>query len=153
MDRFAATKALMPKWTKGNDDAMLFLRQVANMARLADDIVDGDKGPVQHHMVHLMHMMLVELPQNKFFVEHHATLAPFIAQSLLFWTLSDEFKTSENWKKQAFGFVYREAADQILARVVMIIGGPDWARDVMREYFDTFHAASAETIGQWVTES
>lgn len=59
---------------------LAYLQALCYAARLMDDAVDADHGPVDYHR--LFHVLLVELPANPFFQRHRAALIAMHSASL-----------------------------------------------------------------------
>lgn len=135
---------------KGDRDAMAFLKSIAYVARLADDVADKDHGDAQRNVCLLLHYTMVDLPRNPFFIRHHDSLAPLVVEALTQWKLSDEFRASDDWRKQTFGFVWREASDRFLGAAAYLVGGLEHATAVVREFWSMTHGQSTETVAAWV---
>lgn len=139
------------RWCKGNADAARLIRDMANLARMADDLVDEGENP-QGRLSQILELALLNLPANPFFIRHHATLAGVVMEMLAYWRLGDAFRTSGNERQEMFGFVYRESCDRLPVVVAGIIGGVDHALAVAEEVYQMMHAGSTETVADWVKE-
>lgn len=139
------------RWTRGDEYAADFLEDIANVARLADDIVDEDENR-QRNMCWLLYTTLTKIPTNPFYLAHLVELKPLITNILIQWHQSDEWRSGRDARKRTFGFVYRENVGGIAMAVAGIIGGYEHARAVADEYFETCLSWSDETVEQWVKE-
>lgn len=144
-------RAAFLRWTLGDASAADFLAEVSAIARAADDIADGAADP-QLKAMDLLRRCLVVLPQNVFFKAHSALLAATLNEAIISWRLGDEWRRSEDPKRQAFGYVYRESTDRIAHAVAFLLGGQDHALNVARELYDLCHAPFPETLQQWKSE-
>lgn len=124
---------------------------MANLARMADDLVDEGNNP-QGRLSQILELALLNLPANPFFIRHHATLAGVVMEMLAYWRLGDAFRTSGNERQELFGFVYRESCDRLPVVVAGIIGGVDHALAVAEEVYQMMHAGSTETVADWAKE-
>lgn len=140
------------RWACGHEDAVRFLFQIGRVARLADDITDGDSRNVAADMGRLLFEALVTLPTNPFFLRHHATLAPILANVALTWEATEDWRRSNNEKTRMFAFVLRECSEQIATTVAMITGGYDHARTVIREAHLICTIGDNETFSDWENE-
>jgi hypothetical protein len=140
------------RWANGNPQAAAFLAEIAEIARLADDIVDEEEHR-QRNMCWLLHRVLVALPQNPFFVGHVVVLAPLMDVIIVQWQQSDEWRADRNAMKRQFGFVYREAVGSMVTAVASITGGIDHAKVASDDFFEMCHAQSTETVANWTMES
>jgi hypothetical protein len=144
-------RAAFLRWANGNAAAADFLAQMAEIARLADDIIDEDDNR-QRNMGWLLHRVLVVLPQNQFFIAHAAVLGPLMDVIIVQWQQSDDWRSSHNAMKRQFGFVFREAVGSLVTAVASITGGLAHAKAASDDYFELCHAASSETVAQWAME-
>lgn len=146
-----AVRQCLLRWAGGDGHAAAFLGQIAEIARLADDIVDDGKDR-QRNVCWLLSRCLTVLPLNPFFAAHASSLAPLINTVIVQWQQSDAFRVSGEPLKQAHGFVMREAVGQIVTAVASIVGGYAFARAVAEDFFETCHAGSTETVASWIGE-
>lgn len=143
--------ALLMKWTRGNASAADFLHQMAEMVRLADDIVDEPENR-QRNVCWLLSRAWTVLPFNAFYAAHGPVLGPLLNSIIIRWQQSDEFRISDDPLKQQFGFVMREDIGTLTIAVASIIGGYDHAKTVADEMFAVCHSGSTETVADWVKE-
>ena len=139
------------RWANGNESAAAFLAEIAQIARLADDIVDEDEHR-QRNMGWLLHRTLTVLPLNAFFVANVDRLAPLINTIVVQWCQSDEWRTGGNDLKRTFGFVYREAVGSLVTAVASITGGLEHAKQAADDFFEVAHSGSTETVADWAME-
>lgn len=139
------------RWCKGNEDAARLIRDMANLARMADDLVDEGDNP-QGRISQILELALLNIAGNPFYVRNHATLAGVVVEMLAYWRLGDRFRTTGDERKEMFGFVYRESCDRLPVVVAGIIGGVDHAIAVAEEVYQMMHAGSTETVADWAKE-
>lgn len=137
--------------TKGNAEAAHVLDATARVARLADNITDGDSENPQDDMARLLSTVFVELAGNAFYLENAHILAPSMLSAILGWVQGDEWAKSDNPKTRVFGFVYREAIEHVAYTVAYMCGGFDHARQVVRALHEISHA-NGETLQEWEAE-
>lgn len=150
LDPAKAREALL-RWTMGDTHAADFLAQIAEIARLADDIVD-ELSDRQKKVCWLLVRTLVALPRNPFFAAHGVTLGPVMMTIIAQWEKSDEWRFSSDPLKQTHGFVIREGIGNLVHAVAAIVGGYDHAVATVEDFFQTCHAGSTETVSDWVKE-
>lgn len=136
----------------GNDAAAHALRCFAHAARLADNIVDGDSQDGQRDMAEILKIAFVDLAGNPFYRAHAEVLAGPWLNAILGWHIGDEWHGSDNRKTRMFGFVYREAIEQVAHTVAYLVGGYDHAKAAMGYLHRVSHAASPETFEDWEAE-
>lgn len=146
----AGRRAIL-EWAKGDQDAADFLVQMAEIARLADDIVDEDVNR-QRNACWLLSRCLSRLPLNPFFAKNAASLAPLVNMIIIYWEKSDEWRRSGDRQKQTFGFVMREGIQMLATSVGFIVGGYEHAKFVAGEVFELCLSGSDETVDSWIGE-
>jgi len=138
--------------SNGNPDAYRYLEIMARVVYHADDIVDEQLDPaeVQDLMAQLLWAVFVELPRNRFHVEHSLVLAPLLSDVIVQWQKSDEWRVPEsNYARKVFGFVRRENMDGLVGAVAGIVGGRKHALAVAEKVMDICHA-DGETVDDWI---
>lgn len=134
--------------SNGNRAAVLYLQQIAQVARIIDDLHDrfGELHREEHTgMVEgLVRILLVELPQNIFFRQHVATLANQHAIVLGAWHDSNRWEASQNPGKRAYAKVIRDNLTELCILVATLTGGYAYMRQnslLIREllFKDEFH--------------
>jgi len=136
--------AKLDEWCQGNVDAMSLLRSLAEISQIADDYADGDTSG-SDDMTRMLHLALVAVPTNPFFQAHQSWLVPVMSSSMHLWNASND------WHNE-FGFVYREALEQIIHVVAMLVGGQDHAAWVAKDVNDFYHKQHGEPFEEWLAE-
>jgi hypothetical protein len=144
-------RSILLRWTRGDISAADFLDQMAEMVRLADDIVDEQENR-QRNMVWLLSRAWTVLPFNAFYAAHGPVLGPLLNSIIIRWQQSDEFRISGDPLKEQFGFVMREDIGTLTIAVASILGGYEHAKTVADEMFAVCHSGSTETVADWVKE-
>jgi len=143
---------LTRKWANENEEAAVFLQNIAAMTRLADNIADGDSDDPVADVAHLLHRAIVTNGRNKFFQEHAEVLSPIICNSIMMWEKSEQWRKSSNRKTRMFAFVYREGVEHIVHITALLTGGMAHALEVMEDLHCKSHQSSNETFEDWETE-
>jgi len=142
--------SLCLKWANHDESAARFLENIAALARLGDDLADGDASNPHAYMADLLFRALIVHSSNDFFMRHREALTPVIANAINMWALSEEWKDSSNRKTRMFAFVHRESVEQIVGAVSMLTGGPVNARQALRELHQLSHIqGSDESFEDW----
>lgn len=136
----------------GNQHAADALMRIARVARLADNIADGQTSTPQEDVGEILRLCFVELASNPFYLQFAPTLAPVCLNAVLGWQQADEWAAADSQKSRIFGFVYREAIEQVAHTIAYLTGGYDHARTVMRALHQTSHLSSPETFSDWERE-
>lgn len=140
------------RWACGNQDAVNLLHCISQIARLADDIVDGDSENRFADMGRLWFQTLVVVPSNPFYQQNRAALASVLANIGLTWEATEDWRHSEAEKTRMFAFVLRECTEQFVTTVALLTGGYEHARHVIRELHETCVASDPETFSDWENE-
>lgn len=143
------------RWMRGREDAARVFRDVAAASQIADDIVDEDLS-LERRAAHMAKLwaLLVTLPANPFYAQHFDRLHPLILTAVFDWEASNEWQASDNRDDQIHGYVRREALERVMHFCAYIVGGPDWAMQVVREVQRFYHVehADGETFETWCAE-
>ena len=132
------------KWCKNDTDAVVFLKAISEVSQIADDYADGDVTGSED-MTRMLHLCLVSIPTNKFFVTNQQWLTPIMFSSMHLWNASNE------WKNE-FGYVYRESLEQIIHVVALLVGGQKHALEVAKEVNKFYHQDYGEKYQDWLKE-
>jgi DNA-binding GntR family transcriptional regulator len=81
-----------------NPAARAYLECICYAARLMDDAVDADHGPVEYHR--LFHVLLVELPANPFFQANREALIAMHSATLNAWQDADAWLATQDIRRQ-----------------------------------------------------
>jgi DNA-binding FadR family transcriptional regulator len=132
------------EWTLVDKDAVVLLQNLAEISQIADDYADGDAdGPEK--ITRLLHLSLVAIPTNPFFMKHGQWLVPVMSSSMHLWNASND------WRNE-YGFVYREALEQIIHVVALLTGGQEHAAQVAKDVNKFYHQIHGERIEDWMKE-
>jgi len=143
---------LISKWSNGNHDAAEFMSNIAAIARLADNITDGDSDDPVSDMGDLLYRTLITMQLNPFYEKHKLSLFPVIVNAIVGWQNSEKWRKSPEPKKRIFAFVYRELVEQIMWTVALITGGIRHVHKVADEIYEQSHKANGETFETWDTK-
>lgn len=119
----------------GDAAARDYLVLVSHAARLMDDAVDADHGPVDLHR--LFHLLLVEIPANGFFQIHRHALLALHSATLNAWQDATAWE-KEPGRKRAHAMVLRDYLTELALFVALAVGGYQHRRAVsltVRELF------------------
>lgn len=137
----------------GNEDAKAYLEIMARVVYLADDMVDEPLVEVERQelMARMLWAVFVELPYNRFHVQHAIVLAPLLSDVIVQWHKSDEWRRMKapGYARSIFGFVRRENMDSLVGAVAGIVGGRTHAMAVAEMVMDICHA-DGETVEEWI---
>lgn len=107
--------------------ARAYLECICYAARLMDDAVDADRGPVEYHR--LFHVLLVELPANPFFQAHREALIAMHSATLNAWQDADAWLATQDIRRQ-HALVFRDYLTELGLLVAYLVGGYDHRRTI-----------------------
>lgn len=135
------------EWCKGDQSAAQFLMSMGIISQLADDIADGDVDSSPQNIAKLLHMVMVELPSNPFYLKNTNAFIPLFSTSLHFWSNSDAWGKTD---KAEYGYVYREILEQVVTMTATILGGWEHANKVTNEIVHFYH--QGKSFDEWKQE-
>jgi hypothetical protein len=138
------------EWARGDHAAAMFLGLIFKVSQDADDIEDGDGKAI----LDVVSGLLMATGINGFFVANREMLSGILFSSLISWAASNRFGKSDNQTTRIFGFVYREALEQIIPVVSMLCGATiHEAVAVAEDVHKYYHQEMAQdTFAEWERE-
>jgi hypothetical protein len=148
------------RWAQNNEDAALLIDFFGYATQLADDFVDLDREGLRTVegrsaiMCELLYTLLVKIPGNPFFRRHEAHFVPLFTNCLALYDASNTWHSSAKKETRMFAYVHREAAGRLVEQVAFLVGGFQWAKQVVREVHDYYHGAlGIESFDQFEAEA
>lgn len=126
------------EWFLGNQQACNFIEIVMEAFELTDDLIDNDKSISDERILRDMMWLLIELPNNTFFIEHRTYLTPFIFQTASAWHDSETLKKSKDESLRRLAFNLRNYGLELYHATAFCVGGWEHLRKVstdMRTFF------------------
>ena len=118
----------------GSDLAALgYMQAICYAARLMDDAVDADHGPVEYHR--LFHVLLVELPANAFFQRNRDALIAMHSATLNAWQDADAWLAHQDIRRQ-HALVFRDYLTELGLLVAYLVGGYEHRRQISLQVRD-----------------
>ena len=121
----------------GNREAHLYLNIICRSARLIDNLFDDLNSWQDEDTYDLSHLLLVELPDNPFFMANRHSLLPLHLVSLNAWKDANSWETSEGVRR-TYALVIRDTITELGLMVAHLVGGRDYLESVslkVRELF------------------
>jgi hypothetical protein len=106
-----------------NTSAATYLALIAQVARMIDDLNDGDHGPVD--VGYLAHLLLVALPRNPFFAQNAAYLVPLHDMVINAWQDSNEMDPDQRF---AATKCWADFVNEIACVVAGLVHGYEYRR-------------------------
>jgi len=141
------------EWACGDKNAVAFLHRLFEASQIADDFTDDDAVNKPETMSRLLHLLLVTIPTNPFYIANQAWLLPVMVTGLQQWCASNEWAESEDENVQMFGYVYRESLEQVIGIVALLCGGDEHARSVVSDVNKFYHSKYKEDFKNWSKEN
>ena len=137
---------LLPKFLKGDDEAIRFNSALYEIAELWDDLIDNDE-TTRAGINAAFYAALITLPRNGFYQRHFALLNPIMEAAILDWFTANELESTGSIENKRAAFILRCGLQAVTVMSARIIGGVEWAQAVnleLRQQGDTWAEYSAK---------
>ncbi len=131
---------LMSTWLKGHTEAIALIHTAFTIAHTCDDLTDRDTAVETATMQQAFWLALVELPRNRFYVEHFALLNGCLQTAFLNWQVANRLEEMHQPPATHVAFILRSSYTDLVTLCAWILGGTDWAVQVGIE--SRLHASS-----------
>jgi hypothetical protein len=121
---------LMQTWLKGNQEAIAFIHTAFTIAHTCDDLTDRDQTVETATMQQAFWLSLIELPRNRFYVEHFVLLNGTLQTAFLNWQVANRLELTEEVLAKQVAFVLRSSYTDLITLCAWILGGTAWAIQV-----------------------
>ncbi len=121
---------LMEGWLKENAHAISFVHTAFAIAHTCDDLTDRDKSIETETMQQAFWLALIELPRNRFYVEHFALLNGQLQTAFLNWQIANRLEQMDSANAKAVAFILRSSYTDLVTLCAWILGGTDWSVQV-----------------------
>ncbi len=120
---------LVAQAVHGHPEALSFLRDMAFVMHLFDDLVDRDRRVPDGEIVDALWRALVSLPRNAFYREHENLLHPIVINAIINWRIATHIERQEKMSETALqtAFIVRSTYIDLVTTSALIVGGPEWA--------------------------
>ncbi len=115
---------------KGNEPAIHLIDSVVFIARIWDNLIDGDKPVSGEDINRMMWMAMVEIPSNAFYVQHKFQIIPLLRDCINCWLDANDFEKSSSADKKEIAFVLRDMIGNIAIQCAYLVGGYEWMRKI-----------------------
>lgn len=139
---------LVARAVQNDEHALAFLRDMAQVMHLFDDLVDRDRYVADGEIVEALWKALVTLPGNPFYRAHEEVMRPIVMNAIINWRIATHIERQEKHTETGLqaAFILRSSYIDMVTTAALIIGGPEWAVHVgpgLREWahsegFDTY---------------
>lgn len=118
--------------------ALAYLWQVAQSARVLDDMIDGDRVVPAEHIVSVFQGLLIDVHRNGFFNRHREFLLGIHVVVMNAWLDANEWEKSEDKTEQLYAHVLRDLISELIPAVAYLTGGWDRCRAISLKVRGTF---------------
>lgn len=143
-DKMSDRVTLLRYVLKDNVSAISLCILLGDVARIWDNLVDGDKPVSEDELHNVFWMLLVDLPENQFFRQYIDELRPIIRQIVIDYLDSEKLKYSSNPSHIQVSYVLRDTLHNIITHCAYLIGGKAWLDEVSLEIRKFAYAESME---------
>lgn len=111
--------------------ATAFLEGVVTALHVWDDLIDLDKTPVPEEINDAFWFLLVDLPRNRFYMDHFDLLNPVLMVAITNWHAANHLeREGDDNADKAIAFILRSAYVDLITQCALIVGGTEWANRV-----------------------
>lgn len=121
------------KWLLGNQEAIQLIVALNEAVKIADDFVDKEIEVNSNNMTRLLHLLLIDIPSNNFYMQCRGWIIPFLSTTLQLWNASNTWKLSDCKKTKIFGSMYKELYHFLIPHIASLIGGYEHTQKVIME--------------------
>jgi hypothetical protein len=118
---------------KGNVAAAEFLNSIWQISGVWDDLIDQDKTVEKKDIDQAFWLALITVPRNEFYQANFNLLNPLLIASITNWKCANVFEDSADDYKLSIAFVIRSSYVDLLGMTALIIGGREWADEMVPE--------------------
>lgn len=138
-DRDANLKA----WLCGDTHAVNFVLQMAEVAEVWDDLIDGDEVPTDRlHGAFVTAMF--DITGNPFFCQHSVYLRPLMMAGINAWLDSVELEKRKDQWSTVWAYALRDFYMELVPACALLLGGFEHMRRVSIEAREFFQAETLE---------
>lgn len=113
-----------------NADAVNLALSLSWCSHVWDDLVDQDRVVEESTINSAFYTILVGLPSNPFYRKHMDTLLPIMALGAMNYEIANTYQRSGHRENIALAHVLRYSIADLATAIALIIGGPDWVRQI-----------------------
>ncbi len=114
----------------GNENAIIFLRTIANTLHLWDDLIDKDLPLDDEQVNKAFHDLFITIPCNSFYQKYSAFLHPVLVNAIINWHTANSFEEGTDPNELHIAFIIRSSYIDILTASAFVLGGMTHARKV-----------------------
>jgi hypothetical protein len=118
---------------RGNAAAADFLETIVEVLHFWDDLIDRDK-VIEDEAIHeAFYKLLIALPRNSFYREHFVVLNTILMNAITNWHVANKFEREGGEYEQRIAYILRSSYVDLVTNAALIVGGPDYGRQVGEE--------------------
>ena len=114
----------------GNLAASRLCDDLITIVDIWDNLIDKDVPVSDDEINKMMHLALVDIPQNPFYIAYHSKLVPIISAGIMAWLASNQFEATADEELWSLSHGYRHWLSMVFVACAEIIGGYDHARKI-----------------------
>jgi hypothetical protein len=123
-------RILLQGWLKGHQEAYTLVLTLFEIAHTCDDLTDRDKTVETSAVQQAFWQALIDLPRNRFYVEHFALLNGAVQTAFLNWQVANCLEVRADPNAKEIAFILRSSYIDLVTLCAWILGGNEWAIQV-----------------------
>ncbi len=132
-------------------DAVRFAQLIFRASQVLDDLYDQDREVSKDLVVRTFWELLVELPNNPFYLRNISTLTPLIQSMMVDWMDSCVLEKSGDEEELRIAYVLRDSISALTIHCAYLVNGYEWmlkvSPEVRRLVFDEPIEEYQESLG------
>ena len=148
----AEYQVLLRRWLRDHAQAYDLIETLFEIAHVCDDLTDRDTTLTTAQVQDAFAKALIDLPRNRFYVEHFVLLNGAVQLAYLNWQVANRLELIDGVLAKQVAFVLRSSYTDLVTLCAWILGGTDWAIQVgcesrlhaSQEGFETYQVNLAQ---------
>ncbi|UDW84626.1 hypothetical protein K7G91_000913 [Pasteurella canis] len=127
-----------------NDDAIDLALSLGRASQFIDDIIDKDK-PMSNAEIGIGFLnILINLPRNRFYLDHLPELTPILYTAMADYIASTEMENSDNDHTKNLAFVLRDSLIAVVIYLAGVVGGDMYGLTAASKIRNFYHDETLE---------
>jgi hypothetical protein len=119
---------------KGDYEAIEYCNMYFRVCQTWDDLIDKDVPITETQIHHAFITAMIELPSNKFFQRHCASLVPIMYNGIMDWQASVAMERTNDVRQKLVAYTLRDTFNNLILHCAYILGGKEWVDHINYAY-------------------
>lgn len=114
-------------------DAVRFAQTIFRASQVLDDLYDQDKDVPREIVVRTFWDLLIDLPNNPFYLQHITTITPLLQAMMVDWMDSCVLERTGDAHQQTVAYVLRDSVSALTIHCAYLANGYEWMAKISPE--------------------